>query len=81
MGRMVASLANKPHGSLSSNTEKNMKEQANTITLSSDKQIKQLQSQNTDAESLDRAKEDKRKETKKSEDSAIQRQRIHRLNG
>ena len=72
MGRMVASLANKPHGSLSSNTEKNMKEQANTITLRSGRQVEQLQSQNIDADSLDMAIEDNRKKTKKSDDSAVQ---------
>ena len=69
MGQMAASLGNRPQESLPNNTEKNLKEQAITITLRSGKQVKQLQSQNTNAESLYKAKKNNREETKKSEDN------------
>ena len=72
MGQMAATLTNGPQGALPSNTEKNLKKQANTIILRCGRQMEQLQSHDTDAESPDRAKEENKEETKKSEDSTVQ---------
>ena len=81
MGQMAATLANRPQWSLPSNSEKNLKEQANAITLRSDKLVEQLQSQDTDTESPDMAKEDNEEESRKFETMLSNRQWIRSLNG
>jgi len=72
MGQVAVTLANRPQGSLSSNTEKNPKENTNAITLRSGRKVEQIQLQDNDVESPDRAKEDNKEEIRKSEDNAIQ---------
>jgi len=50
MGHMAATLAIRLQGTLLSNTERNPKEQANTITLRSGRQLEKKQPKNANTE-------------------------------
>jgi len=78
---MTVVLANRPQGLLPSNTEKNLKEEANTITLQSGRPLEQEQPKNTDAESSKGAKESNKDEQKSQRITNARRQQIHCLNG
>ena len=68
IGQRATVLAYRSQGSLSSNTENNPKEHANTITLLSGRQLKHEQPRNTDAESSEESKESNKDEQRMSED-------------
>ena len=72
MGQQATALANRPQGSLPSNTEKNPKEQTNIIGLQSGKQLEQKQPKNIDAESSEGATESNKEEHRKPEDNKDQ---------
>ena len=72
---MVAALANRSQESLPSNSEKNLKEQANVITLRNERQLEPEQSRSTDPESLKGAMDSNERIAESN------RRRIHYLNG
>ena len=68
MGQMAVTLTKRPQGSFSSNIKPNPKKQVNVIFLRSCRQLKQVQKENTDAESSEGAKDNNTDDKKKAED-------------